>query len=48
VKECKPLNTGSNLPAQIDLMAVDGRGLHSLTSQLNLSRFGHTSTCPSV
>jgi aspartate oxidase len=23
-----------------------GRGLHSFTSQLILSRFGHTSTCP--
>ena len=27
---------------------VDGRGLHSSTSQLNLSRFGHTSPCPPV
>ena len=26
----------------------DGRGLHSSTSQLNLSRFGHTSPCPPV
>ena len=25
-----------------------GRGLHSFTSQLNLSRFGHTSPCPPV
>jgi len=25
-----------------------GRGLHSFTSQLNLSRFGHTSRCPPV
>jgi hypothetical protein len=25
-----------------------GRGLHSPTSQLNLSRFGHTSLCPAV
>jgi len=25
-----------------------GRGLHSSTSQLNLSRFGHTSPCPPV
>jgi hypothetical protein len=25
-----------------------GRGSHSSTSQLNLSRFGHTSPCPPV
>ena len=25
-----------------------GRGLHSSTSQLNLSRFGHNSPCPPV
>ena len=25
-----------------------GRGLHSSTFQLNLSRFGHTSLCPPV
>ena len=25
-----------------------GRGLHSSTFQLNLSRFGHTSPCPAV
>jgi hypothetical protein len=25
-----------------------GRGLHSFTSQLNLSRFGHTYPCPPV
>ena len=25
-----------------------GRGLHSSTFQLNLSRFGHTSPCPPV
>ena len=25
-----------------------GRGLHSTTFQLNLSRFGHTSPCPPV
>jgi hypothetical protein len=25
-----------------------GRGLHSLTFHLNLSRFGHTSPCPPV
>ena len=32
------------------LLVVDlnGRGLHSFTSQLNLSRFGHTSPCPPV
>jgi len=27
---------------------VDGRGLHSSTFQLNLSRFAHTSLCPPV
>ena len=27
---------------------VAGRGLHSSTFQLNLSRFGHTSPCPPV
>jgi hypothetical protein len=27
---------------------VTGRGLHSFTFQLNLSRVGHTSTCPPV
>jgi len=27
---------------------IDGRGLHSSTFQLNLSRFGHTSPCPPV
>jgi N-acetylgalactosamine kinase len=32
--------TSVNLP--------DGRGLHSSTSQLNLSRFGHTSPCAPV
>jgi hypothetical protein len=26
----------------------DGRGLHSFTFQLNLSRVGHTSSCPPV
>jgi len=25
-----------------------GRGLHSSTFQINLSRFGHTSPCPPV
>jgi len=29
-------------------VVVRGRGLHSFTSQLNLSRFGHTSRCPPV
>jgi DNA replication protein DnaC len=28
--------------------AVRGRGLHSSTVPLNLSRFGHTSPCPPV
>ena len=28
--------------------AIAGRGLYSLTVQLNLSRFGHTSPCPPV
>jgi hypothetical protein len=27
---------------------IGGRGLQSSTSQLNLSRFGHTSSCPPV
>jgi len=27
---------------------VRGRGLHSSTFQVNLSRFGHTSACPAV
>jgi hypothetical protein len=27
---------------------VVGRGLHSTTFQLNISRFGHTSPCPPV
>jgi len=27
---------------------LTGRGLHSSTFQLNLSRFGHTSPCPPV
>jgi hypothetical protein len=30
------------------LFHVGGRGLNSFTSQLNLSRFGHTSPCPPV
>ena len=30
------------------LAASGGRGLHSFTFQLNLSRFGHTSPCPPV
>ena len=29
-------------------MVVIGRGLHSSTFQLNLSRFGHTSPCSTV
>ena len=28
--------------------SLRGRGLHSFTSQLNLSRCGHTSPCPPV
>jgi ataxia telangiectasia mutated family protein len=28
--------------------SIVGRGLHTFTSQLNLSRFGHTSPCPPV
>jgi hypothetical protein len=27
---------------------MPGRGLHSFTFQVDLSRFGHTSTCPPV
>jgi hypothetical protein len=29
-------------------ITITGRGLHSFTFQLNLSRFGHTSPCPPV
>ena len=35
----RPPTWASNIP---------GRGLHSSTVQLNLSRFGHTSSCPPV
>jgi len=38
----------ARLQQQVRLAALDGRGLHSLTSQLILSRFGHTSLCPPV
>ena len=31
-----------------ELAGKHGRDLHSSTSQLNLSRFGHTSPCPPV
>ena len=31
-----------------DVMQMMGRGSHSFTSQLNLSRFGHTFPCPPV
>ena len=37
--ECKPLDAGAaKQPAQVHVL-VAGRGLHSLTSQLNLSAF---------
>ena len=41
---------GLNLPILLALVASQngGRGLHSFASQLNLSRFGHTSLCPPV
>jgi hypothetical protein len=34
--------------AEAKYLQGTGRGLYSFTSQLNLSRFGQTSTCPSV
>ena len=34
--------------ADMQAQLVVGRGLHSFTSQLNLSLFGHTSPCPPV
>jgi len=49
VDECKPLSTGFNCGGDNrDTLYIRGRGLISLTSQLNLSRFGHTSPCPPV
>jgi hypothetical protein len=39
---------GSSVPELDIYLTVVGRGLHSSTSQLNLSRFGHTSSCPPV
>ena len=55
VSECKPLQLGAGGV----LLAVrhvlghcagrrEGRGLHSSTFQLNLSRFGHTSPCAPI
>ena len=44
--------SGANKPdravGDFEKCAVCGGGLHSSTSQLNLSRFGHTSPCPPV
>ena len=44
MNECKPLGGGGGGGAVRDFGfdAVLGRGLHSLTSKLNLSTFGHT------
>ena len=42
--ECKPLEVGS----ACFVLVAGGRGFHSFTSQLNLSRFGHTSPCTPV
>jgi len=41
LKECFP-------GREVEFTSVSGRGSHSSTSQLNLSRFGHTSPCPPV
>ena len=54
--ECTPLGDGKLDFAEFThyynsherLREVCGRGLDSSTSQLNLSRFGHTSPCPPV
>ena len=53
--ECKPLVSGASVPVSElavevgawDLLSVlYGRGLHSFTSQPNLSRFGHSPCAP--
>ena len=56
--ECKPLDLGFVQPTPIQQECLQpavkgrcdiiGRGLHSSTFQLNLSRFGHTYPCPPV
>jgi len=43
-----PAKELEHLKAHEGVMRVEGRSLHSSTSQLNLSRFGHTSPCPPV
>ena len=48
--EQKCVNTvgGHKCECNAGFKLVGGRGLHSSTFQLNLSRFGHTSPCPPV
>jgi hypothetical protein len=38
----------ATMPGRYTLEVNVGRGIHSLTSQLNLRRFGHTTPCPPV
>jgi hypothetical protein len=39
---------GMDMDAARGAVLVNGRGLHSSTFQLNLSRVGHTPLCPPV
>jgi hypothetical protein len=43
-----PSPSGKSLSGTGGSIGAGGRGLHSSTSQLNLSGFGHTSPCPPV
>jgi hypothetical protein len=43
-----PVAAGAGGAAGAAAGGAAGRGLHSFTFQLNLSRFGHTSPCPTV